>query len=195
MLDKLHPDFVLASSSPQRVTLLRQIGIIPDRIVKAEIDETPFQSETPIKLAERLSLAKAKVVAENNQRSFVLAADTVVACGKRALLKAKSIEQARSFLELLSGRRHRVYSGVTIISPSNKVHTRVVITRVIFKRLSRQEVENYVETDEWQNKSGAYAIQGRAAKFVRSINGSYSNVVGLPLFETSQILLGVGFKL
>lgn len=194
MLGKISPDFILASSSPQRASLLRQIGIFPDRIIHTEIDESPLESENPSKLAERLSVAKAAAVADENKGSFILAADTVVACGRRILAKPQSIEQAHSFLQILSGRRHKVYGGVTIICPYSKIHTRVVVTQVNFKRLSRQEVENYLSTSEWKDKSGAYAIQGFAAKFVRSINGSYSNVVGLPLFETSQILSGAGFK-
>jgi len=123
-----------------------------------------------------------------------LGADTVVACGRRILSKAETLEQARSFLELLSGRRHRVISGLAIVSPEGKVYKRTVETHVTFKRLSLEDLDLYLASGEWRDKAGAYAIQGLAAKFIRAINGSYSNVVGLPLFETSQLLAGIGFS-
>ncbi len=194
MLEKNSPDLVLASSSPRRVELLRQIGIVPDQIVPANVDETPLNSELPKKLVERLAVKKAGAVAQENRESFVLAADTIVACGRRILTKAESIEQARNFLELLSGRRHKVFGGLAIICPKGEMHTRVVETRVVFKRLSSKELDAYLISGEWKDKAGAYSIQGFAAKFVSAVNGSYSNVVGLPLFETSQILSGLGFE-
>ena len=194
MREKCMDDLVLASASPRRVSLLNQIGIVPDRIIPANIDETPLKSELPRQLVTRLSTKKAISVSKKNPKTFVLAADTVVACGRRILSKAETSEQALSFLKLLSGRRHRVVSGVTIVSSEGNVHERIVETQVIFKRLSLRELDLYLASGEWQDKAGAYGIQGLAAKFVKTINGSYSNVVGLPLFETSQLLEGIGFN-
>ena len=194
MLEKYLPDLVLASASPRRVDLLNQIGVVPDRIIPANVDETPLSAELPRQLVARLSASKAISVSEKNLGSFVLGADTVVACGRRILSKAETLEQARSFLELLSGRRHRVISGLAIVSPEAKVYKRTVETHVTFKRLSLEDLDLYLASGEWRDKAGAYAIQGLAAKFIRAINGSYSNVVGLPLFETSQLLEGIGFS-
>ena len=194
MLEKNLPNLVLASASPRRVDLLNQIGVVPDRIIPANIDETPLRAELPRQLVARLSASKAISVSEKNLGSFVLGADTVVACGRRILSKAETLEQARSFLELLSGRRHRVISGLAIVSPEGKVYKRTVETHVTFKRLSLEDLDLYLASGEWRDKAGAYAIQGLAAKFIRAINGSYSNVVGLPLFETSQLLEGIGFS-
>ena len=194
MLEKYLPDLVLASASPRRVDLLNQIGVVPDRIIPANIDETPLSAELPRQLVVRLSASKAISVSEKNLGSFVLGADTVVACGRRILSKAETLEQARSFLALVSGRRHRVISGLAIVSPEGKVYKRTVETHVTFKRLSLEDLDLYLASGEWRDKAGAYAIQGLAAKFIRAINGSYSNVVGLPLFETSQLLEGIGFS-
>lgn len=194
MLEKYLPDLVLASASPRRVDLLNQIGVVPDRIIPANIDETPLSAELPRQLVARLSASKAISVSEKNLGSFVLGADTVVACGRRILSKAETLEQARSSLKLLSGRRHRVISGLAIVSPEGKVYKRTVETHVTFKRLSLEDLDLYLASGEWRDKAGAYAIQGLAAKFIRAINGSYSNVVGLPLFETSQLLEGIGFS-
>jgi len=194
MLEKYSPNLVLASASPRRVDLLYQIGIVPDHIIPAYIDETPLNGELPRQLVARLSAGKAISVSKENSGSFILAADTVVACGKRILSKAETPEQARIFLELLSGRRHKVVGGLAIISPGGKIYKRIVETHVTFKRLSLKDLDLYLASGEWQDKAGAYAIQGLAAKFVRVISGSYSNVVGLPLFETSQLLEGIGFS-
>jgi septum formation protein len=194
MLEKNLPNLVLASASPRRVDLLNQIGVVPDRIIPANIDETPLRAELPRQLVARLSASKAISVFEKNLGSFVLGADTVVACGRRVLSKAETLEQARSFLELLSGRRHRVISGLAIVSPEGKVYKRTVETHVTFKRLSLEDLDLYLASGEWRDKAGAYAIQGLAAKFIRAINGSYSNVVGLPLFEVSQLFEGIGFS-
>ena len=192
MLAKKSLDIILASASPRRVDLLNQIGVFPARIVPANIDETPITGESPRQLVSRLSLSKASLVSKENPESFILAADTVVACGRRIIPKAESLDQARSFLCLLSGRRHRVITGLAIISPDGKLNKRIVETHVTIKRLSSIELKQYLESGEWEDKAGAYAIQGLAAQFVKSINGSYSNVVGLPLFETAQLLRGLG---
>jgi septum formation protein len=197
-------EFILASSSPRRLDLLKQIGYVPDQVDAADIDETPLADETPIRLAERLALAKARAVAERRQGCFVLGADTVVACGQRILPKAEDEATARSCLTLLSGRRHRVHGGIALVSPGNgisnsdvsgsAVSVRRVQTVVVFKRLSAGEIERYIASGEWHGKAGGYAIQGLAAAFVREIIGSYSNVVGLSLFETAQMLEGRGIR-
>ncbi|MCK5424123.1 MAG: septum formation protein Maf [Emcibacter sp.] len=189
------PNLILASASPRRVELLAQIGITPNQIIPADIDETPHPKESPRQLAERLAVEKAALIAENHLDSYILAADTVVALGKRILGKAATIEDARKYLSLLSGRRHRVYSGISLITPNGQQTSRVVATTVIFKRFSSDDLDHYLAHDEWQGKAGAYGIQGLAARFIKSINGSYSNVVGLPLFETTNILQGNGYAL
>ncbi len=183
---------ILASGSPRRKDLLAQIGVTPFAIDPAEIDETPLKGETPLTLAARLAECKARVVAARHPASCVLGADTVVACGRRILPKAETDAAARSCLNLLSGRRHRVISGVCLATPDGKTVLRVVTTVVAFKRLTDGEIAAYLASGEWQGKAGGYAIQGRAAAFVRFLSGSYSNVVGLPLFETAALLARVG---
>ena len=195
MLVKKSLDLVLASASPRRAELLDQIGVVPNLIVPPNIDETVITGESPRQLVSRLSVNKAIWVSEKHSGSIILAADTIVACGRRILSKAENLEQARNFLNLLSGRRHKVISGLAIISPNGRLHKRIVETQVNFKRLSPTELDLYLKSGEWEDKAGAYAIQGSAAKFVKSINGSYSNVVGLPLFETAQLLEGLGYFL
>jgi len=182
------PRFVLASSSPRRLELLGQLGLAPDAVVPAHVDETPHRNERAAALAARLALAKARAVAAREPAAVVLGADTVVACGRRLLPKAEDEAAARACLKLLSGRRHRVIGGVAVIGPGGQLHQRTVVTAVAFKRLTAAEIEAYVESGEWHGKAGGYGIQGRAAAFVRFVNGSYSNVVGLPLFEVAQIL-------
>lgn len=184
---------VLASASPRRRELLRQIGIEPDAVDPPEIDETPGAKETPRQYALRLAEAKAVAVAPNHPGAWVLGADTVVACGRRILPKAGDAAAALDCLRLLSGRRHRVHGGICVIDPKGGRHCRLVTTMVNFKRLDADEIKAYLATDEWRGKAGAYAIQGRAAVFVRAVNGSYSNVVGLPLFETHSLLRGLGY--
>ena len=186
---------ILASASPRRVALLAQIGVVPDRLAPAEIDEAPRRDELPRALALRLALAKSDTCATNAaaDRAYVLAADTVVSAGRRALPKAAIETEARSCLALLSGRRHRVHTAVVLRLPGGVTRTRQVETIVAFARLTNQQIEVYLASGEWRGKAGAYAIQGRAAGFVRFISGSYSNVVGLPLFETAQLLRGLGW--
>lgn len=187
------PDLVLASASPRRVELLAQIGVTPDRIDPADIDETPLKAETPRLLAQRLARTKAGVVAHRNPDAVVLAADTVVAQGRRLLEKAADEAEATRFLELLSGRSHRVYTGVAL-AHGGAVRCRVVETRVSFKVLSPAEIAAYVASGEWRGKAGAYGIQGRAGAFVQRIVGSHPAVMGLPLFETANLLTGVGWR-
>ncbi len=188
------PLLVLASASPRRLELLRQIGIVPDRVDPADIDETPLRNELPPANALRLAREKAQRIMPRHAGAFVLAADTVVACGRRILPKPMDEETARRCLELLSGRRHRVHSGIALVGPDGRMVVRRVDTRVAFKRLSRDEITHYLKSREWYEKAGGYAIQGRAAALIRFISGSYSNVVGLPLFETAQLLAGRGYR-
>lgn len=156
------------------------------------MDETPLKGELPAPHAARLAAAKAHAVAERHPGCFILAADTVVACGRRILPKAEDERTARKCLSLLSGRRHRVHGGVALLGPDGVLRSRLVTTTVIFKCLDKTEEAAYLASGEWQGKAGGYAIQGLAAAYVRQIGGSYSNVVGLPLFETAQLLKGVG---
>jgi septum formation protein len=178
---------VLASASPRRLDLLRQIGLEPDAIDPANVDETPRPRETPRAYALRMAEAKLVAVMPRHLQAIVLAADSVVAIGRRILPKAETEAEARVCLTLLSGRRHKVLGGVAI-GRAGKVRTRLIETAVRFKRLEKSEIEAYVQSGEWRGKAGGYAIQGRAASFVAFISGSYSNVVGLPLFETAALL-------
>ncbi len=182
---------ILASQSPRRLDLLAQIGVFPDAVVPADLDESPRKGELPRELARRLAKAKAEAVAELHPGDATLGADTVVACGRRVLPKPADREEAGQCLKLLSGRRHLVHGGVCVRCDGVS-HVRLVSTRVGFKRLSEQEVEGYLESGEWRGKAGGYAIQGRAAAFIDLVNGSYGNVVGLPLYETAKLLKGLG---
>ena len=184
---------VLASASPRRIDLLAQIALSPDAVDPAGIDETPLALELPARHALRLAEAKARAVATRHAGAFVLGADTVVACGRRILPKAVDRETAQRCLELLSGRRHRVHGGIALALPDGRVVSRRVETAVIFKRLAAAEIEDYLASGEWHGKAGGYAIQGLAARYIRGLVGSYSNVVGLPLFETVGLLAGHGF--
>ena len=200
MSTEITPRLVLASASPRRLDLLRQIGVVPDAVDPADIDESPLPRELPPQHALRLAGEKAAAVAARHPGAFVLAADTVVACGRRILPKAEEETQARACLGLLSGRRHRVFGGVVLLSPAGEGEPlrrseRLVRTDVTFKLLSHEETGSYLASGEWRGKAGGYAIQGRAAAHVRWIGGSYSNVVGLPLFEVAALLRGVGFPL
>ena len=186
------PRLVLASRSPRRRALLTQIGLAPDHIAPADIDEAPRPGEPPRALAARLALAKARAVANDYPDAIVLGADTVVACGRRVLGKAHSADEARSFLKLLSGRRHRVFGGLAVIDAQGREASRVVMTAVRFKRLSDNEIAAYLASGEWRDKAGGYAIQGLAAAFIPFISGSYSNVVGLALTETVSLLASAG---
>ena len=184
---------VLASSSPRRLELLARIGVAPDEVVPAEIDETPRKAELPARYACRMAAEKAAAVPRPG--AIVLAADTVVAAGRRILPKAEDEATALAALTLLSGRRHRVWSAVTVVDAAGKARQRLATTVVAFKRLSQEEVAAYLESGEWRGKAGAYAIQGRAEALVRMIAGSHSGVVGLPLFETRALLRAAGYPL
>ena len=184
---------VLASASPRRLDLLRQIGIEPDIVDPADLDETPLPGELPRQHAARLARAKAEAVRSRHPDAIVLAADTVVACGRRILGKPEDEAAARAFLTLLSGRRHRVIGAIVVMNPNGNASSREVVSQVLFKRLGKSEVAAYLATGEWRGKAGGYAIQGKAAAFVAWMAGSYSNVVGLPLYETTQLLTGQGY--
>lgn len=190
---------VLASGSPRRLELLGQVGIEPERLLPADLDETPERGEHPRALAKRLAKAKAEAgavtlnrIAEREGR-YVLAADTVVTVGRRVMPKAELEEDAVANLRILSGRAHRVYTGLCLLTPEGRVRQRLVESRVRFKRLSRRDIERYIASGEWRGKAGGYAIQGLAGGFVVRLVGSYTNVVGLPLYETLSLLEGEGF--
>jgi len=186
------PPLVLASASPRRLELLARIGVVPDAVAPTDTDETPRKGEVPRRLAARLAAAKAEAAAAPSG-ALVLAADTVVGLGRRALPKAGTEEEAQRCLEMLSGRRHQVATGVVLRLPDGGLRRRLVLTAVAFQRLTAAQIEDYVAGGEWRGKAGGYAIQGRAECFVRFLSGSHSNVVGLPLFETAQLLRGAGW--
>lgn len=184
---------VLASASPRRKDLLAQAGLAPDVISPTDIDETQLPHELPRELAARLATGKAEVVAKVHPEAFVLAADTVVALGRRVLGKPADEAEARSFLQKLSGRRHSVIGGICVIAPDGSCRQQTVVTKVKFKRLTLLDIDTYITTGEWQGKAGGYAIQGRAGAFVPWISGSYTNVVGLSLSDTVNMLTGAGY--
>lgn len=185
---------VLASASPRRLALLQQVGVEPAAVDPAALDESPLKGELPHLYARRIAEAKATAVAARHPDSFILAADTVVALGRRILPKAESADEARRCLTLLSGRRHRVLGAVVAIAPDGRRGRRLATTQVSVRRLSEAEIEAYLAGGEWQGKAGGYAIQGAAAAFIPWINGSYPNVVGLPLVESLSLLAGLGFR-
>lgn len=187
------PELVLASASPRRIELLAQVGITPDHIDPADIDEAPLKGETPPRLAERLASTKAQVVAARRPDAVVIAADTVVAVGRRFLEKAADEAEATRFLKLLSGRNHRVFTGVAVVR-AGRLSARVNETRVSFKPLSQDEIAAYVASGDWRGKAGGYGIQGPAGAFVQRIVGSHPAVMGLPLYETVQLLRGAGVR-
>ena len=193
------PKLILASGSPRRLALLQQAGIEQDALLPADVDETPLKAESPKELAKRLCRAKAEVARKTARKreelanSYIVAADTVVLANGRILPKAEVVDEAAACLRLLSGRTHRVYTALCVITPRDGVRERLVETRVRFKRLSRDEFERYLAAGEWRGRAGGYAIQGLAGTFVVKLVGSYSNVVGLPLYETVALLEGEGY--
>lgn len=195
MHNKPTPKILLASASSRRLDLLRQINAVPDKVLPTDIDETPLPSEKPKDLVKRLSQQKAEAASNQNPDFFVLAADTVVACGQKILDKPENEEQAKKYLKKLSGRRHRVYGGITMITPEKRVFTRSCVTLVQFKPLSDGDIKTYIESGEWEGKAGGYAIQGLAGAFIKHLSGSYSNVVGLSLYDTMKILESSGLTL
>jgi septum formation protein len=187
------PALILASASPRRVSLLDSVGITPDQIIPANIDETPLKTEQAHLYAKRIASAKAAHVAAAHPGAIILAADTVVACGRRILPKAENEAAARKCLSLLSGKRHRVYTAVAI-HHKGKLALHAEMTVVQFARLSKADIEHYIESKEWEGKAGGYAIQGLAEAFIIKVNGSVSNVIGLPLAKTKTMLANVGIK-
>jgi septum formation protein len=193
------PELILASASPRRLALLNQIGVDPEHLMPANVDETPEKGELPRRLAMRLAAAKAEAARDKamaagiGANALVLAADTVVAVGRRVLPKAETMEEASQCLRLLSGRNHRVYTGICLVSAKGNMRQRLVETRLRFKRLSNKEMEAYLASAEWRDKAGGYAIQGIAGSFVVKLVGSYSAVVGLPLNEVADLLAGEGY--
>ena len=187
------PKLILASQSPRRLSLLAQIGVTPDAVSPADINEDLIDGEIPRDHALRLAQEKAAKVAGDNPNSIILAADTVVGVGRRILPKAETLDQAKYCLALLSGRGHRVFTGVAVIKADGDMLSRVVETRLTMKRLSPPELNSYLKSGEWDGKAGGYGIQGIAESYISKIIGSYSNVVGLPLFETRNLLLGAGY--
>jgi septum formation protein len=195
------PKLVLASGSPRRLSLINQAGIEPEALRPADLDETPLRGELPRACANRLARAKAEAALEmvrlddELRGSYILSADTVVAVGRRILPKAELLDQAAQCLRLLSGRNHRVHSAVCLVTPNESFRQRLVETRVRFKRLSDEDIEAYLASGEWRGKAGGYAVQGIAGSFVVKIVGSYTNVVGLPLYETTTLLSGEGYPI
>jgi len=195
------PKLVLASASPRRLALVNQVGIEPDALRAADLDETPNRGELPRALATRLSRAKAEAALnfvrgdDELKGAYIIAADTVVAVGRRILPKAELLDEAAQCLRLLSGRNHRVYTGLCVVTPTEAFRQRIVETRVRFKRLSSQDIESYLASGEWRGKAGGYAAQGIAGSFIVKLVGSYSNVVGLPLYETTTLLAGEGYPI
>ena len=186
-----HAPFILASASPRRLQLLKQAGLTPYKVAAANIDETPHKTETPTAYAARIAAAKAQKIELENPGAIILAADTVVALGRRILPKAEDEKTATRCLELLNGRRHRVLTAITVIASGKPLH-RLVMTQVKVNRLTAKEIAGYVATGEWHGKAGGYGIQGIAETFIPWIGGSYSNVVGLPLAETCKLLAHAG---
>jgi len=195
------PKLVLASGSPRRLALINQAGIEPEALRPADLDETPLRGELPRACANRLARAKADAALElvrmddELKGSFILSADTVVAVGRRILPKAELLDQAAQCLRLLSGRNHRVHSAVCLVTPKEAFRQRLVETRVRFKRLSDEDIEAYLGSGEWRGKAGGYAAQGIAGSFIVKIVGSYTNIVGLPLYETATLLAGEGYPI
>ena len=184
---------ILASASPRRVKLLEQIGVKPSLVMNADIEEIPQKAERPREFAKRMAIAKALQISNSNRDKYVLAADTVVAIGRTVFPKAETKDDVREFMKQLGGRNHRVYGGICLIQPGGAVLQRLVETRVFMRRLSNDEISSYVDSDDWRGKAGGYAIQGKAAQYIKRISGSYSNVVGLDLYTVSKLLRGVGF--
>lgn len=186
---------VLASASPRRVDLLASVGLTPDEILPADIDETPRKGELPRALALRLAQDKAQAVAAQRPGAFILAADTVVGAGRRILGKPEDAAQARRFLEILSGRRHRVYGGIAVHAPGGRLATRLAVSTVRFKRLSAAEIDAYAASGEWEGKAGGYGVQGLAGAFIAFTAGAaQSNIVGLSLYDTMALLKGLGYS-
>ncbi len=187
------PQLVLASASPRRLNLLAQIDIQPDRVCPADLDESPQNGELPINYVRRIAIAKAQAISRK-QNELILAGDTVVACGRRILPKAETADIARACLHRLSGRQHRVYGGIALLTAENRMLVRVVCSKVKFRRLTSDDIAACLTAGDWQGKAGGYAVQGFAAKYIRHIGGSYSNIVGLSLYDVAALLDAAGYR-
>ena len=188
-----HPQLVLASASPRRLNLLAQIGVQPDLVSAADLDETPQKGELPTAYARRIAMAKAQAVGARHD-GLILAGDTVVACGRRILPKAETADSASSCLRLLSGRQHRVYGGIALITADQRLLLRVVCSKVRLRRLNAADIDACIAAGDWQDKAGGYAIQGFAARYIRYIDGSYSNIVGFSLYDVAALLDAAGYQ-
>jgi septum formation protein len=186
-------ELILASASPRRLELLKQAGITPDHVIPADIDETPLKGELPRAYVERMAVEKAQAIHAQKADGLVLASDTSVVLGRKILGKAETEDEARAFLKSMSGRRHKVLTSIAVVTPEGVTRSKVVVSNIKFKRLSPEDINQYIASNEWQGKAGAYGIQGMAAVFVSFISGSYTGVVGLPLFETVSLLKGAGY--
>jgi len=186
-------DLILASASPRRVQLMAQLGCKPDEIVPADIDETAHKSELPSIYAKRMAMEKAALIAARYPQSFVIGGDTVVAVGRRILPKAKSEDDALFCLKLLMGRAHRVYGGLAVACPDGRIIVKHSVSHVQFKRLDKRYIDHYIAQGDWQGKAGGYAIQGAAARFIKQIRGSYSQIMGLDLYLLSNMLTAAGY--
>lgn len=193
MTTSSQPPLILASASPRRVALLAQLSITPDEIIPADIDETPHKGELPIPYAKRMAETKARHIATQHPGAFVIGGDTVVACGRRILPKAETEAEARACMSLLMGRSHRVIGGMALACPDGRLLVRHTLSHVQMRRLDKSEMESYIAQGDWQGKAGGYAIQGEAARFIKQIRGSYSQIMGLDLYLTAQLLRGTGY--
>lgn len=193
MTTSSQPPLILASASPRRVALLAQLSITPDEIIPADIDETPHKGELPIPYAKRMAETKARHIATQHPGAFVIGGDTVVACGRRILPKAETEAEARACMSLLMGRSHRVIGGLALACPDGRLLVRHTLSHVQMRRLDKSEMESYIAQGDWQGKAGGYAIQGEAARFIKQIRGSYSQIMGLDLYLTAQLLRGTGY--
>ena len=184
--------FILGSSSPRRLELLKSIGIIPDQVISPDIDESIHKNETPKDYVKRISFEKMDSLKENNSNSIILTADTIAFCGRRLIDKTDKSEIAIQNLNFLSGKRHKVITSLCVLDKDNNLITKSVLSTILMKRLSKNEIDQYIASNEWLNVAGSYRIQGQAESFIKFISGSYSNIVGLPLYETRNILKSVG---
>jgi len=189
-------DLILASASPRRLDLLKRVGIIPTKVIPADIDESTHKGETPLAYVKRIAQEKALTIYNNHKtnNSVIIAADTTVAVGRRILQKAADVNEERAFLKLLSGKRHKVITGVSVIDTNGKVRTKAVTSFVKFKKLSEEDINEYINSNQWQGMAGGYSLQGLAEKYIIFIGGSYSNIVGLPLYESTNMLKGIGYE-
>lgn len=188
-------NFILGSSSPRRLELLESIGIKPFKVVSPHINEDIYKNERPLDYCKRITIEKANILKDQFPNDILLTADTIAFCGRRIIDKTSELESACNHLKILSGRRHKVATTICVKDSKNKLISKTVTTVLNFKRLTKVDIENYLKTDEWQGVAGSYRIQGYASSFIKSINGSYTNVVGLPLYETKNLLLSVGVNL